>query len=81
MKATNESIRTFVALNSYFQKQSYNLNDLTFSTRKHAWNDNRGEADVKEAYRLRKLIIEKYNNVEAYVDGSDEWVSLNVNLN
>ena len=80
-KATNQTVISLVRGNSYMSKQSDDVTDLQFSTRRYCISPKEfGQADVNEAYRVMTLLTEKFDNVSGDVRTCDEWVSLMIEI-
>jgi hypothetical protein len=79
-KGTIQSIKAFISGNSYLQKQTSDADDLSFTTRRNCRGGQCGEADVDEAYRVKKLLLTNFDNISVEVGGSDEWVSIYIEI-
>jgi len=72
------NIKNFVIRNSYFKPNSNDVDEVFFSTRKHSFGGHSGDADFNEGYRIKKMLIAEFGNMDIEVRSSDEWVSLSV---
>lgn len=77
-----QEIKAFVKNNSYLGFEEQNGNTLRFVTRENGdvGEEEYSHKDLQEAYRVEKLIKEKFEGVETEVNTIDEWVDLEVTI-
>jgi len=78
-------IKKFMEDNSYFELDNeYDIGVIGFCTRENGnvGNEKFGEADMKEALRIKIELIKKFGNIirKIEIDDADEWVYVNIIL-
>ena len=72
-----DSTRTYMEVETFFGEED-NMSEIMIATRKNGnvGSETPGQADIKEAERVQKIIMKKFPGVKAYVETAGEWVHL-----
>jgi len=79
---TVEQIKKIVSENSYLEYDYDDGDTLAFITRQNGnvESGNASPLDMKEARKIKFLLIDKFENISIDVDDMDEWVTLDIQI-
>jgi hypothetical protein len=77
-----KKIENLVTKHSYFELDNVEDEHCSFTTRENGnvHSETPSKIDILEARKLKKIILENFEDVEVYIETCDEWVNVNVSF-
>lgn len=76
-----EIIAFVTSLETWFECEEVAPDTLNWVSREHGCEESPGEADLREAYRIKSALKMKFGTaIVAIVEPCDEWVNVEVRL-